>query len=49
MEELYIRIANEADRTAVPIALIKNGYIVSLGKRKDENGKNVSVIVYREK
>ena len=30
MEELYIRIANEADRTAVAIALIKNGYIVSL-------------------
>lgn len=49
MEDLYIRIANEADRTAVAIALIKNGYIVSLGKRKDENGKNVSVIVYREK
>ena len=24
MEELYIRIANEADRTAVAIALIKN-------------------------
>lgn len=48
-DDLFIKIVNEQDRVAVAVAMIKNGYVVSFGKRKDASGKTISVILYREK
>lgn len=44
-DEGYLRVGNEADRIEIASILCKNGYTVSI-KRKKRNGKTYEYYVY---